>query len=449
MRVDRRPTSLVVVVVRCLVLSFAGHSAVVAPADVAAVTAASPSGGTGMPPPPRHHVDADRTLRFVRRPPSSSRGIASTAHDRRRTSGVGRSRHRQAAAAAFRKSRPAVDVVAPTDGFLYSDSAGSGGVVSDANERVDDRADEYRTVVATDDAAAAETERDDDMTAATARRRLPDVIIIGAKKSGTRALLEFLKIHPDVRAAGPETHFFDRYYDRGLDWYRSRMPATSSGQRTVEKTPSYLVSGGRVVERVFAMDPRVHLLVVVRDPVTRAVSDYTQAAAKRPDIAPFERLAFVAPPRNFTHHADLDCWATNETGACPVNTSWGAIRIGLYVRHVTRWLRRFPLSQIHFVHGERLVADPAAEMRLVERFLRLRPVVNESSFRLDPVKGFPCVVRSAAAGDRQPQRPRCLGKTKGRVHRKVDDRALGRLREFFRPFNEQFYRVVGVDFGWS
>lgn len=103
---------------------------------------------------------------------------------------------------------------------MYSVSA-ENRVVSDVDERVDNRANEYRT---DDDAAvdddAAETEVDDDRTAATARRRLPDVIIIGAKKSGTRALLEFLKIHPDIRAAGPETHFFDRFYDRGLDWYR-------------------------------------------------------------------------------------------------------------------------------------------------------------------------------------------------------------------------------------
>jgi len=51
-------------------------------------------------------------------------------------------------------------------------------------------------------------------------RRLPQAIIIGVKKGGTRALLEFLRIHPDVRAPGPEVHFFDRHYHRGLDWYR-------------------------------------------------------------------------------------------------------------------------------------------------------------------------------------------------------------------------------------
>jgi len=149
---------------------------------------------------------------------------------------------------------------------------------------------------------------------------------------------------------------------------------------------------------------------------------------------------------------------SNESaaGACQVNTSWGAIRIGLYVRHVSRWLRLFPLSQIHVVHGERLVTDPAGQMRLVERFLGLRPVISESNFELDPVKGFPCIVRrssssSSGGGEGAPPRSavQCLGKTKGRVHRKVAEAALRRLRQFFRPLNEQFYRLVGVDFGWS
>ncbi|KAK1794265.1 hypothetical protein P4O66_011155 [Electrophorus voltai] len=50
-------------------------------------------------------------------------------------------------------------------------------------------------------------------------KRLPQAIIIGVKKGGTRALLEFLRVHPDIRAVGAEPHFFDRNYDNGLDWY--------------------------------------------------------------------------------------------------------------------------------------------------------------------------------------------------------------------------------------
>lgn len=54
-------------------------------------------------------------------------------------------------------------------------------------------------------------------------KKLPQAIIIGVKKGGTRALLEALRVHPDVRAVGNEPHFFDRNYEKGLDWYRCAL----------------------------------------------------------------------------------------------------------------------------------------------------------------------------------------------------------------------------------
>lgn len=51
-------------------------------------------------------------------------------------------------------------------------------------------------------------------------RQLPSALIIGVKKGGTRALLEFLRLHPGVRAAGSEVHFFDHHYAKGFHWYR-------------------------------------------------------------------------------------------------------------------------------------------------------------------------------------------------------------------------------------
>ncbi|RZF47033.1 hypothetical protein LSTR_LSTR016411, partial [Laodelphax striatellus] len=55
------------------------------------------------------------------------------------------------------------------------------------------------------------------------------------------------------------------------------MPPTLEGQITMEKTPSYFVTKEAPV-RVHQMNPTTKLLVVVRDPVTRAISDYTQVA---------------------------------------------------------------------------------------------------------------------------------------------------------------------------
>lgn len=51
-------------------------------------------------------------------------------------------------------------------------------------------------------------------------RQLPTALIIGVKKGGTRALLEFLRLHPAIRAAGSEVHFFDHHYVKGFRWYR-------------------------------------------------------------------------------------------------------------------------------------------------------------------------------------------------------------------------------------
>ena len=50
------------------------------------------------------------------------------------------------------------------------------------------------------------------------QRRLPTAVIIGTRKGGTRALLEFLNMHSSVRRAKHETHFYDKHFHRGLDW---------------------------------------------------------------------------------------------------------------------------------------------------------------------------------------------------------------------------------------
>ncbi|XP_015232527.1 PREDICTED: heparan sulfate glucosamine 3-O-sulfotransferase 6-like [Cyprinodon variegatus] len=256
-------------------------------------------------------------------------------------------------------------------------------------------------------------------------KTLPQAIIIGVKKGGTRALLEFLRVHPDVRAVGAEPHFFDRFYDKGLEWYRNLMPRTLEGQITMEKTPSYFITK-EAPRRVHSMSRHTKLIVVVRDPVTRAISDYTQTLSKSPGLPSFQSLAFC----------------NTTTGL--IDTSWSAIRIGIYAKHLENWLRYFPLSRFLFVSGERLVTDPAGEMGRVQDFLGLKRVVTDKHFYFNQTKGFPCLKKPEGSS-----RPRCLGKSKGRAHPLISNEVLLRLRDFYRPFNLKFYQMTGHDFGWS
>ncbi|XP_046945945.1 heparan sulfate glucosamine 3-O-sulfotransferase 3A1 [Lynx rufus] len=256
-------------------------------------------------------------------------------------------------------------------------------------------------------------------------KQLPQAIIIGVKKGGTRALLEFLRVHPDVRAVGAEPHFFDRSYDKGLAWYRDLMPRTLDGQITMEKTPSYFVTR-EAPARISAMSKDTKLIVVVRDPVTRAISDYTQTLSKRPDIPTFESLTF----KNRT------------TGL--IDTSWSAIWIGIYAKHLEHWLRRFPIGQMLFVSGERLISDPAGELGRVQDFLGLKRIITDKHFYFNETKGFPCLKKAEGSS-----KPHCLGKTKGRTHPEIDREVVRLLRDFYRPFNLKFYQMTGQDFGWD
>ncbi|XP_037572214.2 heparan sulfate glucosamine 3-O-sulfotransferase 6 [Dermacentor silvarum] len=201
------------------------------------------------------------------------------------------------------------------------------------------------------------------------------------------------------------------------------MPESVRGQMTMEKTPSYLVRE-RVPARVRAMSPSVKLVLVLRDPVTRAVSDYTQAAAKG------------RARRSFLHSV-----TDNRTGM--VDASKPLVRVGLYDEHVSRWLEHFPRSSFHFVSGERLVAQPEAELASLQRFLGLRPPwVGARQLVFNSTKGFPCLLREPGAT------PHCLDPSKGRPHPKVDPSLERRLREFYAPHNRRLYRLIGRDLGW-
>ncbi|XP_053412140.1 heparan sulfate glucosamine 3-O-sulfotransferase 4 isoform X2 [Nycticebus coucang] len=191
-------------------------------------------------------------------------------------------------------------------------------------------------------------------------KKLPQALIIGVKKGGTRALLEAIRVHPDVRAVGVEPHFFDRNYEKGLEWYRNVMPKTVDGQITMEKTPSYFVTN-EAPKRIHSMAKDIKLIVVIL-----------------------------------------------------------------------------------FVSGERLIVDPAGEMAKVQDFLGLKRVVTEKHFYFNKTKGFPCLKKPEDSSA-----PRCLGKSKGRTHPRIDPDVIHRLRKFYKPFNMMFYQMTGQDFQWE
>ena len=94
-------------------------------------------------------------------------------------------------------------------------------------------------------------------------------------------LITFLMMHPDIRRkqSTSEPHFFNRdeVYMKGVEEYLNYLPYSKPGQITIEKTPDYFVAPN-VPERIHTFNSSIRLLLIVRDPTKRLVSEFTHHA---------------------------------------------------------------------------------------------------------------------------------------------------------------------------
>ena len=78
-----------------------------------------------------------------------------------------------------------------------------------------------------------------------------------------------------------------------------------------------------------------------------------------------------------------------------------------------------------------------------EEFLGITKMITEEDFIYSNEKGYFCINENGE--------PNCMGKNKGRddEHPDVPDAQMQKLRDFYKPYNLQFYDLIGRDMKWS
>ena len=177
---------------------------------------------------------------------------------------------------------------------------------------------------------------------------LPDVIVIGAMRAGTTTLYEYLAAHPQVGVSAlKETDFFlgGRHWQQGLDWYRRQF--SPGFQRYAEVSPNYtkVRDFPGVPERAAATLPECRFIYMVRDPVGRAVSQYAHGwLAGHISLRPEEL------------HPDSHDWQH-------------LLDASRYAVQLEAWLAHVPPERILVLEFEAFVADPAASLSEIARFI--------------------------------------------------------------------------------
>lgn len=124
-----------------------------------------------------------------------------------------------------------------------------------------------------------------------------------------------------------------------------------------------------------------------------------------------------------------------------LNPAFQPIQHSIYHQYIERWLKYFQRQQIHIVDGDQFLKNPLAELRKVETFLGLSHKISHSQLAYNATKGFFCI-------ETVPGIMKCLNEGKGVEHPAVANHQIEQLRNYFKPYNENFYQQVGQRFDW-
>ena len=255
-------------------------------------------------------------------------------------------------------------------------------------------------------------------------RCLPNTMIVGAQKSGTSSLFSYLTQHPDILGSSrKEVHYFDGGWDprvnsfeKGEYWYRAHFPLMTKGtsQKTIlEATPSYLFIPD-VPKRIKAQIPDAKIIVMLRDPVERAISHFYYEVSGGHETRPIMQalieeediLASLWEGRKYKAPDFLRC-------------SYKAR--GRYVEQLGRYFDVFGQEKVLVLSSKDLFEKTADTLALTFDFLGL-----DSTIIVTDTK------------------PRNVGTNK----RSVDGAVVDYLASYFAPHNERLFDLLGDEVEW-
>jgi hypothetical protein len=220
--------------------------------------------------------------------------------------------------------------------------------------------------------------------------RLPNLFIVGAPKSGTTSLYEWLKGHPDVfMSPFKEPCYFARdlawedsgYYLRhGVDRARYLALFDDAGQATWlgEASTRYLFShDAPVLIAAEVADPRI--VVMVRNPVDMVASLHAhKVASGTEDLVDLEEALAAEDDRRAGRRIPRN---SNPR----LSTYRDRARFG---EQLERWIDAFGRQRVHVLVLEQVMGDPAAHYRSLLEFLGVAPAYRPPSFQVhNPAHG--------------------------------------------------------------
>lgn len=186
-------------------------------------------------------------------------------------------------------------------------------------------------------------------------------VVGGVQKAGTTALDAYLRQHPSLcmPSTTKELHFFDAQSFAGdtssFAAYHAQFDCRGAGRLLGEVTPIYMYWNS-APSRIHAYNPAMKWVVILRDPVDRAYSQWRMQRARGIEPLGFEAAIREEPARCAASHPYQER-----------RFSYGDR--GFYAGQIRRVMNLFGRANCLFLLYEDLCADPDATVSLIHRFL--------------------------------------------------------------------------------
>ena len=251
-----------------------------------------------------------------------------------------------------------------------------------------------------------------------------DFMVIGAEKSGTTSLFQYLYQHPEILSPiEKEIDFFDVEYKYGLDWYLAHFPVSPAQQESqpgaevspyiVGETSANYLYDNLSPARVFEHFPTIQLVALLRHPVDRTVSRYNMMVRNGNETRSLEEA--------ITQELQQIEQATTPEGIpWPVLNRCRHVGNSLYYYHLQRWLSYFPREQLLVLPSELLFAQPEQTLSDLCRVLKIGP---------PPAQAY----AKHNAGD----------------YSAVSPALRQRLSAFYQPHVSKLESLLSQSFGWE
>jgi tetratricopeptide (TPR) repeat protein len=220
----------------------------------------------------------------------------------------------------------------------------------------------------------------------------PEALIVGTPKSGTTSLLAWLNGQRGIWAhPRKELHFFDNSWPWGRSWYACQFPVFRPGSGIVrlEATPNYFQLP-ECPARVHQIAPEARLIVLLREPVQRALSWFHHL--QRQEGLTGDPVRTLEAEEQ--HLLSLSMDERQAMGYRAPNCLAGS----LYDLQLMRWQAVFPPEQLLLLCLEDLLEDPEAGLARVRSFLGLPPAPAGGAAPLPRANAAPSPYSELPAG---------------------------------------------------